>query len=361
MAVDRRRGMSVQRVLELSAEQSDSRMLRAAVIAAIGVRVRFGNYAWLLTDPRTAVGSDPLADVPSLRELPALIRSKYLTEINRWTELSRSGQSVQTLVKGTRGGLSRSRQWREVQSAHSVGDVASLVFADRFGCWAFLDLWRDASDGPFGDDETEFLSLLVPGITAALRVRQARTFSAPTLPQRHQLGPVVLVLDDELTVGGQTAATQDWLRALIPAESGRPAIPASVYNVAAQLLANEQGVDANDPASRVHLADGFWVTLRAARLGSGDGPAASPIAVTLEETSPGDRLDLFSRAFALTVRESEVMSALATGEDTRELARRLFLSESTVQDHLKAIFAKTGARSRGALVSRALGTRPDSG
>jgi DNA-binding CsgD family transcriptional regulator len=34
----------------------------------------------------------------------------------------------------------------------------------------------------------------------------------------------------------------------------------------------------------------------------------------------------------------------------------MFLSEHTVQDHLKSIFAKTSARNRRILLSRALGT-----
>ena len=46
---------------------------------------------------------------------------------------------------------------------------------------------------------------------------------------------------------------------------------------------------------------------------------------------------------------------LATGADTREIARRMFLSEHTVQDHLKSIFAKTSAHSRRTLLSLALG------
>jgi DNA-binding NarL/FixJ family response regulator len=44
------------------------------------------------------------------------------------------------------------------------------------------------------------------------------------------------------------------------------------------------------------------------------------------------------------------------GGDTREVAQRTFLSENTVQDHLKAIFAETSARSRRTLLARALGS-----
>jgi DNA-binding CsgD family transcriptional regulator len=153
----------------------------------------------------------------------------------------------------------------------------------------------------------------------------------------------------------------------VPPAEGQPPVPASAYNVAAQLLAVEAGVDANPPLARVHLADGRWVTLRAARIGAagaGPGPAADPaadvpetldIAVTIEETSPAERVALFARAFGLSVRERELLAHLATGTDTRELARRLLLSEHTVQDHLKSIFAKTATHSRRALLSRALG------
>jgi DNA-binding CsgD family transcriptional regulator len=84
------------------------------------------------------------------------------------------------------------------------------------------------------------------------------------------------------------------------------------------------------------------------------GPATD-MAVTIEHASPADRIDLFGRAHGLSRREAELTAALTRGLDTRELAEELFVSENTIQDHLKSIFAKTGSRNRGTLLARALG------
>ena len=98
------------------------------------------------------------------------------------------------------------------------------------------------------------------------------------------------------------------------------------------------------------MAGDLLVTVRADRV---EGAAGTPydIAVTIEPTSAADRSDLLVRAFGLTTREAELVVVLAGGGDTRELARALSVSEHTVQDHLKSVFAKTGARSRGQLLA----------
>jgi len=52
-----------------------------------------------------------------------------------------------------------------------------------------------------------------------------------------------------------------------------------------------------------------------------------------------------------------LLGLLATGSDTRRMAREMALSEHTIQDHLKSIFANTGPHDRVTVLSRALGTR----
>ncbi len=351
-----------ERIAALGAAELGDRELRRQVLTVLRDVIDFGAYAWLLTDPVTTVGTAPLAEMPCITELPALIKAKYATPVNRWTALQTQASPAGLLNHSTGGDLSRSRAWREVMSRYHVRDVASVVFADQYGCWGFLDLWRDDTRGPFSAADADFIASLAAPLTTALRHCQARTFVQPAATRRHEAGPVVLTLDEDLRVTSRTAASQAWLNVLLPPEPDERAIPASVYNVAAQLLAAEEGIDHHPASARTHLAGGFWLTLRAARLSSEEQPAATArpgaaVVVTIEEASAAERLDLFSRSFAFTAREHELLGLLATGSDTRAMARQMTLSEHTIQDHLKSIFTKTGARDRITVLSRALGTR----
>jgi DNA-binding NarL/FixJ family response regulator len=350
-----------ERILALGEAGLAERDLRRQVLTVLSGVISFDWYAWLLTDPLTTVGAGPLAEVPRISELPSLVKAKYTTSVNRWTALVRQAPPAGLLTEATSGDLARSRFWREVLRRDGVGDVASMVYADQYGCWGFLDLWRDAARGPFESADAKYLASLAGPLTSALRQSQARTFTEPAAAHRHDSAPAVLTLDDSLRITSRTAASQAWLDVLLPPEPSEQAVPASAYNVAAQLLAAEAGIDDHPAMTRTHLAGGFWLTMRAARLATeqpaASGGAGASIVVTIEEASATDRLDLFGRAFGLSVRERELVSLLAIGSDTRSLARQMSLSEHTVQDHLKSIFAKTGARDRITLLSRALGTR----
>ncbi|SEO91120.1 response regulator transcription factor [Trujillonella endophytica] len=337
-----------ERIERICADADDDRALRLRLLAVLHRSLGFDAYAWVLTDPRTRVGGAPLADVPCLPELPQLIRLRYLTRLNRWTGLA--PDPVALLSSATGGDLGRSELWRELLCRHDVADVASVVFRDAWGCWAFLELWRTGGR-VFGADDAAVLRAVVPCVTTALRRSQARTFAGPP-PPGPPPGPLVLLLSPDLRSVRATPGTEEALRRLVPRDDAGPPVPAGAYNVAAQLLAVEAAVDDAPPEARVHLAAGRWLVLRAARVGD---PVAGDIAVTVDEAGPVDRLDLYVRCAGLSPREVELVGHLAAGADTREVAGRMCISRHTVQDHLKSVFDKTGVRSRRTLLARAAG------
>ena len=360
-----RAATAARRVAELCRRGGDSRVLRAAVLAEVRPAVAFDAYAFLMTDPETRVGTAPLAEVPELAKLPELIRLRYTSSINRWTALD-PGRCA-TLADATGGDLSRSPLWQELLSGYGVTDLATLPLADQFGCWGFLDLWRCGGQEPrFTPAEQALLTSLAPDLTAGLRAAQAATFAEPPGPVSALDAPVVLLLSGRLALLDQTPRTDAHLRLLLPPSPGAAPVPAAAFNVAAQLLAVEAGVDDGPPTARAQLAGPEWISLRAARLGGQPGSTGEPggagdpdggrIAVTVEPVAPAGRIELYGRACGLTGRERELLHRLARGADTRQLAREMRLSPHTVQDHLKSVFAKTGSGTRGILLARALGT-----
>jgi DNA-binding CsgD family transcriptional regulator len=232
-------------------------------------------------------------------------------------------------------------------AAYGTYDVVSVAFADRFGCWSFLDLWREG--GLFSARECQLIGLLAEPVTTALRKARAATFVVARQDTgRAPSGQAVLLLGPDLTVHRQTPRAESDLRALLPTEECRQPVPAAAYNVAAQLLAAESGIDVHSPLVRVPVAPGRWVSVQAARLGE-------DIAVSIGPVEQRQRWTLFCRTHGLSDREATIVMCLAEGDDTRALAVRLHLSEHTVQDHLKAVFAKTAVNNRRELLARARG------
>ena len=85
-----------------------------------------------------------------------------------------------------------------------------------------------------------------------------------------------------------------------------------------------------------------WVTLHGS-LPSGE---RDRVAVVVQAT-PDDEIALLRlEVFGLSPREREVATLISQGHETAAIAERLFITPWTVQDHCKAIFEKTGTRTR---------------
>jgi DNA-binding CsgD family transcriptional regulator len=323
-----------------------AKALRERLLDLVRMRIPYDGHVFAMTDPVTRIANAPHADVPMLPwpRLPELIRWRYLTLVNR----------PDTLLDGTAASLltatespEESLMWFHVQRDLGVVDTAAVSFGDRYGAWGFLELWRTST--PFTGDDLAFLTAIARPVTAGLRAAVARTFTEPP-EDLLTAGPAVVVLGPDLVVRSQTDDAAAALLRLLPPDQPIAPIPAAAYNIGAALIAQEEGVPVGEPWSRVHLGANRWVTVRASRLGA-------DIAVSIEPSTPAERMDLFARACGLSAREAQVLGLIGVGLDSREIAGQLFLSEHTVNDHVKSVLSKTGARTRQVLLARAIGGR----
>lgn len=345
------------RVEDLCAAQIAERPLRERVLNVLRPVIDFSYYAWLLTDPETLVGTAPLARVPELGALPRVIRSKYLATTGRWTSLPANRCVVLSAMNDPPSGAGNI-VWRDLLDGYGVTDLASLSLRDRYGSWSFLDLWRCGGSRPtFTAEEINLLDSVATSLTRGVRLALARSFAEPA-GSEDVPGPGVLVLDDDLRPQQQTANADPQLRDLLPTAPGLSPVPAAVYNVAAQLLAVENGVDHRPAHARAQLGGTSWISITASRLAGTLRSGSSPIVVTLAPMPPHERVEIFARAAGLSPRERQLLHALVRGSDTSTIARDFRISELTVQDHLKSIFVKTNTGNRYDLITRSSGASP---
>jgi DNA-binding CsgD family transcriptional regulator len=105
-------------------------------------------------------------------------------------------------------------------------------------------------------------------------------------------------------------------------------------------------------------ADGKRYVVHVARLA---GAGELRYAVFVEQRGVRRPLmDAYDR-FGLSPREVEVLALIIDGASNREIADALCIVESTVQDHVRSLCAKTGSRGRGALLARVFDVAGDGG
>jgi DNA-binding NarL/FixJ family response regulator len=154
------------------------------------------------------------------------------------------------------------------------------------------------------------------------------------------VGLLMLADDDEVTVANPAA--QRWLDDLGTSDRAGTRLPLVVPAVARQARAL-------DPAlarARVRTRSGRWLIVRASLMGDGT------VAVLLEAARPAELAPLIADAYGFTETERRVTELVAQGLSTKQIAARLHVTTYTVQDHVKSVFTKSGARSRGDLVAR---------
>jgi DNA-binding NarL/FixJ family response regulator len=101
---------------------------------------------------------------------------------------------------------------------------------------------------------------------------------------------------------------------------------------------------------------GATVVLRVMPLASSDGRPHYGVFLEPFKTRSGIRPA--AKHYNLTPREVDVLEQIVKGASTVQIAERLHIAESTVQDHVKNISVKMRVRKRSEIVARVIGLLP---
>lgn len=257
--------------------------------------------------------------------------------------------TVSTTEQAAPGDPRRWSTYRSLLAAEDAEHELTALLRENSTCWGAVTLHRATANRPFDGEEVDFLARIAPLLARGTR-RALRTAPASCSPRDE--APGVVLLDEHLDVVSATAEAERWMSGLpggVDASTGR--LPWSVLAVAARARRaahGEKPADTRTASARVPSRSDGWVALHGSPL---HGSPELRISVVLDSASPGSRRELLLRASGLSDREHEVAGLVTRGYSTREIARMLCLSPYTVQDHLKAVFAKTGVHSRRELIS----------
>ena len=88
------------------------------------------------------------------------------------------------------------------------------------------------------------------------------------------------------------------------------------------------------------------------------GPAGFFIGVVIQLYKEPHSLTAAAARFSLSPREAQVLVLLLDGAQIPEIAERLFITPSTVQDHIKGLLHKTSSQNRSQMIAKVLGWTP---
>jgi len=345
---ERARSRARERLETLARTSVDTEDARRAAISALRPVVGFQRWCWPLTDPASALSTSGIAEFDLWPELPRIAVLEEHGDITSKPGLVLGDRASATLSAATGGDLARSKRWRECLQPYGIGDELMTACRDRHGCWGSLELMRDSDDPPFTDDDAQFLHDVAPILARLIRKGMRESLGAPH-PQQTALPPATLIIDAELRPTSWTPAFRDWLAEL---PTGPEAVPPAVYELGTRVLTPPDAANGLPASVRIRTDRGRWATLEGAPLEGSDRHHA---AITIRSSTADEVFDLLANAYDLSRRERQLVALMLDGLATKQLAAALSISPHTVQDHLKAIFAKTNLRSRRELVSHLAG------
>ncbi|GAA3628714.1 LuxR C-terminal-related transcriptional regulator [Kineosporia mesophila] len=313
--------------------------------AAVRELVPFDGSAWFGVDPATVLPAAPIRIENVAHEFCAVHWQREIREqdVLQYRDLARSTVPAGSLLMTTDGRPARSLRYREFLAPQSYGDEMRAALRVGGRTWGLIDLYRDNGRKAFSQKEIDTIRDVSPIIATALRSVLVRRHRGPVPAAT---GTALFDRDGHLLTYDEHAAT--WFRQ-VAGERWKDLTFAmtGVDGVLRHAVAVQDGRAAGASVVRLRSRT-TWVTVTASVLASGDG-SPGPVAVSVTPSRPAEIAPLLIEAYGLTAREQEITRAVVRGLSNSQIAATLHVSPHTVRDHLKAVFAKLGVRSRAEL------------
>lgn len=319
-------------VAALRRHETDHVELRVAMARVLRRHVGFDVAVMATVDPTTAMWTHCVLDGMERDEAleAAIFDNEYREpDLLKLGDLMHERSHAGSLLTAAGGDPGASRRLDQLYRPAGFADEARLLLVDHGTPWGALVLLRTA--GPFTPEEVEDLAGVGTDLASALR--RSLLHAAVDRPDALERPPGLVVCRADGSIGDMT----DEARALLDG-SGIDHVPQVVASVRAKRAAGQRGEAA------LPTTDGRWIAFHATSLGDHE-------VVIVEQVRAQRLAELIVRARGLSPRERDVVELVARGSSTKEIAAALFVSEWTVQDHLKSIFDKFGVRTRQELVA----------
>ncbi|MEV6978112.1 LuxR C-terminal-related transcriptional regulator [Kitasatospora sp. NPDC093806] len=304
--------------------------------------LRFDIWAGVLLDSVTLLNiGGSFRHGVSADWMPRMLDIEYREgDAVQMSALARQAVPVDSLGVNLGGRLEHSVRYRDIYRPLGLGDELRVLLRDGGRAWGALVLVRSGELPPFSPAELAFAA----GLSQPLgRLLRRTSIGAPGPDGLARSGLVVLAADySPLSL---SATAEGWFAELAEEPARGRGLPASVYSVAAAALRN----GAAGARACVPTRAGGLAAIEGWRLDGGEGVQ---VALSVGPAAPSDQVSRLIHSYGLSERECEVLAQVLRGASTAQISRSLSLSPYTVQDHLKAVFDKTGVRSRRELVGQ---------
>lgn len=270
------------------------------------------------------------------------------------------GKVLSLVSSNTRGRPEEDPLYRDLLRREGYKHMARVSFVSGRYYWGGLCAIRGADTPDFNKHELTFLRALAEPVGAALRRSVEWELAlTPVAPDESLPDAGVMLLDAKDRVLFQTDGVKSILEDItgrdLPDVTGRinrtgMSLPLPLQGACARLrLALKRKQSSINPSVTMKGWSQWWTI--SATLPELDMSDEVATVLILSRAHPRDTASVLLAAYDLTQREEEIVRLIRLGLSTAAIAHQLIVSQYTVQDHLKNIFAKVGVGSRGELMA----------